>query len=363
MARRVLIVGTGLIGGSVGLALRAAGDSYVTGSDRDPSHAQRAAEIGALDATASDLSTACRDADVIVVATPVGQVVPTVAAIAATAPDATVVTDVGSAKAPIVAEAERLLGPRRPFVGGHPMAGTEGEGIDAARADLFDGALWILTPTATTDPGAFRTVNSLVASIGARTLALDPQIHDRLVALVSHLPYAVSTALADLAGEEGDERVFQAAAGTFRDVTRTAGSNPAMWRDILAANREAVLRELDAFGARLGSFRDALAAQDWDTVDATIARARRARDRFPLKGERGPSDPVMIEVPVPDRAGVLASITTTLGDGGINIEDLSMEHTPAGGMVRLVVDGHDLAGRAAERLRAHGFSPTIVEAR
>lgn len=360
MAERVLIVGTGLIGGSIGLALRAAGAAGVTGFDRDLANAQRALERGALDAATDDLAAACADAAVVVVATPVGQVVPTIDVIAASAPPSTIVTDVGSAKSAIVAEAEHLLGPGRPFVGGHPMAGTEGEGIEAARADLFSGALWILTPTDATDPAAFRRVNGLVATIGARTLALDPATHDRLVALVSHLPYAVGTVLADLAGEEGDERVFAAAAGGFRDVTRTAGSNPAVWRDILSANRYAVLRELDAFTARLSVFRASLAEERWDELDAAIARGRAARERFPLKGERGPAEPVTLQVPVPDRTGVLAAITTTLGDGGINIEDLSMEHTAAGGVVRLVIDGRDVARRAISKLEGEGFSATIV---
>lgn len=223
------------------------------------------------------------------------------------------------------------------------MAGTEGEGIGAARPELFDSALWILTPTASTNSSAFRKINEIVAGLGASWMALDPDEHDRLVALVSHLPYALATCLMQMAARRGDERVFRAAAGSFRDVTRTAGSNAAIWRDILAANRSAVLDQLDTFIATITDFRASLEAGDFESLDAAIAEARAARSRFPVKGERQPGQPVTLDISVPDRTGVLAEITTTVGDLGINIEDLWMQHGPAGGTVRLVVDGQDAA--------------------
>ncbi|HVL80045.1 MAG TPA: prephenate dehydrogenase [Actinomycetota bacterium] len=350
--RRVAVVGVGLIGGSLGLALRRIG-ATVVGVDRSAEALERARDLGAVD-EAADLASAVAEADIVVIATPVGQIVPTVELVAASAQSGTVVTDVGSTKGPIVGGAEAILGPRLPFVGGHPMAGTEGEGVEAARADLFEGALWLLTPTERTDTDAFRTVNTLIGELGARTLALDPSAHDRLVALVSHLPYALATALASLAGRAGDERVFTAAAGTFRDVTRTAGSNPSIWRDILAANRDALLAELEAFWEELSDLRGALVDRDFDRLDGLLSRAREAKARFPAKGGRGPTRPITLDVPVQDRAGVLADVTTALGDAGINIEDLWMEHGPAAGAVRLVVDGEGAASRAEDALRARG---------
>lgn len=360
MTERVLVVGTGLIGGSVGLALRARGVEVV-GHDRDAGAGRRAKERGAVVALSNDLESIAATADVIVVATPVGQIERALATVATSARPGTVVTDVGSTKGPIVAAAESLLGPHRPFVGGHPMAGTEGEGIEAARADLFEGALWILTPTPTTDAGGFRRVNALVHQLGAKTLALDPAEHDRLVARVSHVPYAVATALMGLAAESAHEGVFQAAAGSFRDVTRIAGSNPRMWRDILIANRGAVLDELDALLDRLGDLRTALREERWDAIDRAIDGARTARARFPLKGERGPAQPVTIELAIRDRSGVLADVTTAMGEAGINIEDLRMDHTAAGGVVHLVVDGRSTALRASELLSGRGYRPTLVE--
>jgi prephenate dehydrogenase len=243
------------------------------------------------------------------------------------------------------------------------MAGTEGEGVASARPNLFEDALWILTPTERTDSYAYRRVNGLVTALGARTLALDAAEHDRLVALVSHLPYAIATALMALAGEEGDPRVFRAAAGSFRDVTRTAGTNPRVWRDIFASNRDAIVAEIDQFASALQRLRSAISAGQWDDVDALIAGARAARKRFPPKGERSPAQPVMLEVAIPDRAGVLAEITTAIGEGGINIEDLWVEHAGAGGVLRLIVDGRSTAETGARLLRDRGFRATTVEER
>jgi prephenate dehydrogenase len=363
MAERILLVGTGLIGGSIGLRLRQSSDAVIRGFDVDASNARAARSLGALDEVSEDLTDGVDAADLVIVATPIGDVLPTIERLAAEARPGTVVTDVGSTKSGIVVEAERMLGSDRPFIGGHPMAGSEGEGISSARADLFEDALWILTPTERTDSDAYRRVNALVASLGAKTLALDPVEHDRLVALVSHLPYAIATSLMALAGEEGDPRVFRAAAGSFRDVTRTAGSNPRVWRDIFATNREAVVRELEHFSATLDKLRSAVAGERWTDIEDLIARARSARKRFPPKGERSPAEPMTVEVAIPDRAGVLAEITTAIGEAGINIEDLWMDHTPAGGVLRLIVDGRSTAERASDVLSGRGFRATTLEDR
>jgi prephenate dehydrogenase len=361
LTERIVIVGTGLVGGSIGLALRRVRDAHVIGVDAVVRSAEQAREGGALDEVAASVAEAAERADMVVLATPVGEILATVAEISRTARPGTVVTDVGSTKGTIVTEAEKVLGPERPFVGGHPMAGTEGEGIAAARADLFDGALWILTPTSSTEPSAYQRVNAFVTSLGARTLALDPDAHDRLVARVSHLPYTIATALMAVAAEERDARVFEAAAGSFRDVTRTAGSNPRIWHDILSTNRSAVGVEIGRMIAKLETMRDALARGDLDVVDSLIASARDARRRLPIKGERTPASPVTVEVYIPDRAGVIADVTTALGEAGINIEDLTMDHSAAGGLLLITVDGRVNADRAAGVLSARGYRATVLQ--
>jgi prephenate dehydrogenase len=360
VSQRVVVVGTGLIGGSVGLGLRKAGGFTVVGYDAEPGRAERAQALGAVDEATDDLARATRNADLVVVATPVADVLSAIADLAGVLESGTVVTDVGSTKGAIVSEAERLLGDDSLFVGGHPMAGTEGEGISSASPDLFEDALWILTPTASTDPEAYGKVHALVNKLGARTLGLDPAAHDQLVALVSHVPYAIATSLMVLAGREGDERVFQAAAGSFRDVTRTAGSNPKVWRDIFATNRDAVLNGLDQLSGVVAALREAVAAEEWSSFDELVAEAREARRRFPPKGARSPAEPVSLEVAIPDRPGVLAEITTAMGQSGVNIEDLWMDHTPAGGVLQLMVDGKDVAERAAGTLESMGFRIRLV---
>jgi prephenate dehydrogenase len=360
LTERILIVGTGLVGGSIGLALRRVADAHVTGVDVEPSNARYAREAGALDDVAASVADGAARADMVVLAPPVGEILGAVHDVARTAPPGTIVTDVGSTKGTIVTEAEKLLGPERPFVGGHPMAGTEGEGIAAARADLFDGALWMLTPTESTDPSAFSRVNAFVTGLGARTLALDPDAHDRLVARVSHLPYAIATTLMALVSED-DTRVFEAAAGSFRDVTRTAGTNPRIWHDILSTNRAAVAEEIERMVRALESMRDALFDGDLAAVDSLIRKARDARKRLPIKGERTPAEPITLEVYIPDRPGVIAEVTTALGEGSINIEDLAMDHSAAGGLLLITVDGRTNADRAIELLSGRAFRASVLE--
>ncbi|MCU1379587.1 MAG: tyrA, partial [Acidimicrobiales bacterium] len=226
MTKRAQVVGTGLIGGSIGLALKAAG-WHVTGTDHNEASAARALELGAIDAVGDDA-----DAELTFIATPVGAV----AEAAKGRPG--VVTDVGSVKASIVGA---LANPR--FVGGHPMAGSEQEGVDGSRADLFQGAVWVLTPVATTDSAAHALVRSVVSSFGADVVELPPERHDALVAVVSHVPHLTAVSLMGLAAERSEEHaaLLRLAAGGFRDMTRIAAGHPGIWPDICAENRDAIV--------------------------------------------------------------------------------------------------------------------------
>ncbi|MEQ1787207.1 MAG: prephenate dehydrogenase/arogenate dehydrogenase family protein, partial [Acidimicrobiales bacterium] len=213
--RRAAVVGTGLIGGSIGLALRRRG-WHVTGFDHDDATAARALELGALDAVGRD-----PDAELTFLATPVRAVVD--AATVALAAGPGIVTDVGSVKASIV---EGVGDPR--FIGGHPMAGSEQDGIDGADADLFAGAVWVLTPTATTDDDAFALLRSVITDLGADVVALAPDHHDALVAVVSHVPHLTAASLMRLADDRSTEHraLLRLAAGGFRDMTRIASGHP-----------------------------------------------------------------------------------------------------------------------------------------
>jgi prephenate dehydrogenase len=314
---RAQVVGTGLIGGSIGFALRERG-WHVTGSDHDAARAARALELGALDAVGND-----PDATITFVATPAGAVTD----VARTALDAGgVVTDVGSVKSSIVAGVDS---PR--FVGGHPMAGSEQEGVDGARADLFQGAVWVLTPTAATDHDAHALVRSIVTSLGAQVVELPPDRHDALVAVVSHVPHLTAATLMTIAAEGAEEHraMLRLAAGGFRDMTRIASGHPGIWPDICAENRDAIVAALDELVASLQKTRDVVASGDRASLLDVLERARAARVNLPNR-IASMADMAEVRVPVPDRAGVIAEVTTLASELGVSIADLEIVHSSEG---------------------------------
>jgi len=332
----------------LGLALRARG-WHVTGSDRDEQRAARALALGALDTVGVDPA-----AEVTFVATPVG-------AIAEQARRALddgdgIVTDVGGVKASIVGE---VTSPR--FVGGHPMAGSEQEGVDGADASLFEGATWVLTPTVDTDPSAFTQVRSLVTDLGAEVIALTPAQHDALVAIVSHVPHLTAATLMGLAAEgaEAHTALLRLAAGGFRDMTRVAAGHPGIWPDICRENRDAIVDALDSLSAALRETRDLVADGDRDGLLKRLESARSARVNLPARVIR-PEDLAELRVPVPDRPGVLAEVTTLASEVGVNILDIEIAHSAEGprGVLVLVVDAAqtDLVRGA---LIARGYRPSV----
>ncbi len=359
--RRVGIIGTGLVGGSVGLALRRQGVTVVA-YDRDRERSERALARGAVDEVAASVTDAVRDAEVVLVAVPVSRVADVVLeALDAGAP---AVTDVGSVKAPIidaVAAARPELASR--FVGGHPMAGSEQDGPDGADADLFVGATWVLTPTDHTDMEAFTTVRALVGLVGPEVLAVSPVHHDALVAVVSHVPQLAATTLMDVAATRGEEHatLLRLAAGGFRDMTRIASGSPGIWPDICVANRDTIVTALDTYVAALGSVRELVSAGDRDGLLELLERARTARRSLP----RGvPSDEVLAElrVPIPDRPGSLAEVTTLAGGMGVNISDLEIAHSVegGGGVLVLVIPARDAEAFGAA-LAELGYHPAKAE--
>jgi prephenate dehydrogenase len=332
LTRRAMVFGTGLIGGSVGLALRERG-WHVSGVDIADGLAARAVELGALTVEGVD-----RQADLVLVATPVSAaaaVINEVLASGAWSPEV-IVTDVGSVKGPLVAAVDH---PR--FVGGHPMAGSEQVGVEGASGDLFVGATWVLTPTATTDPDAFALVRNVLADLGADVVALAPAQHDALVAVVSHVPHLTAATLMDLAVGLGQEHaaLLQLAAGGFRDMTRIAAGQPSIWPDICEDNAEAIVATLDLLIEALGAMRRRVAEHDHDSLLEILSRAADARrvlsDRAPL-----PEELVEVRIPMLDRPGALAEVTVLATELGINILDVEIAHSVAGnrGVLVLVVD-------------------------
>ena len=361
MAESLAVVGTGLMGGSLGLAALACGAAdRVVGYDRDPEAAASALARGAVTSVAASPAEAASEATLVVISTPVGVIADAYRELAPGLQPGALVTDLGSAKAQVVAD----IGPHVPagtfFIGGHPLAGSEQEGIEAADPALFRGAFWFLTPTASTDPGAYSRLVRFLGSLDARVLSLEPGRHDELVALTSHLPQLLSSTLMGFASEissaEGGLPLL--AAGGFRDMTRIAASSPALWLDIVRANRSAILALLSRFQAALGTIAGFIEAGDWEGLRSALEAAQAGRAALPGKpGVAG----LLIEiiVPVPDQPGVLAEVTTTMGEAGVNIEAFAVVTSPEGGRgrIHMAVSGPEAATAALEALQRRGYAP------
>jgi prephenate dehydrogenase len=246
------------------------------------------------------------------------------------------------------------------FVGGHPMAGSEQEGLDGADADLFVGASWVLTPTERTDAEAFTEVRRLLQRLGADVVAVTPDDHDRLVAMVSHVPQLAATTLMDVATASGGEHatLLRLAAGGFRDMTRIAAGHPGIWPDICVANRDEIVVALDGYVQALRNVRALVAGGDRDGLLALLERARAARQRLPVGGAAGAAL-VELQIPVPDRPAVLAEVTTLAGSMGINIADIEIAHSVegGGGVLSLLIPNADVEAYEAA-LTERGYHHT-----
>ena len=276
------IIGLGLIGGSIALALRAAKpDATILAMDHDDAQLDLALRAGAIDAVAADY-VAVANADVIFICVPVAQSAEIFGSLRAHLKPGTVLTDVGSTKQSVAVFARAHLGSEASrFVPGHPIAGREHSGFAAAASELFNGRHVVLTPLAENPPDAVETVRALWRACGARVVEMTPKNHDDVFAAVSHLPHMLAFALVDeFASRSNAKELFSFAASGFRDFTRIASSSPEMWRDIALDNREALLRELDRYLECAQAFRTALASGDAAAIEATMSRARRARDRW-----------------------------------------------------------------------------------
>jgi prephenate dehydrogenase len=353
---RIAIIGTGLMGASVGLAARERGDS-VAGWDPDPGALEAAVERGALDAAGS-LEDASAGAELVVVAAPIAQLPAQIAATLAATTDATV-TDVGSTKASAVAAAAGS--PR--FVGGHPICGSESRGAENASASLFEGATWFLTPGTHTDADRHRLVHGFVSDVGATPVAIDADAHDRLVAMTSHVPHVLANVVANQTGEarvEGHEPLAHAG-GSLRDMTRIAGANPRIWVDIFLDNSEAIGTALTEHRRRIEQIEAALEQGDAGFLARWIGEASANRRRMLEREYPDPGALQRLRVHISDRPGVLAAITQALGAERINIEDFELHHMSPerGGTLQVLVGGEGEAQRAAELLERQGYSVVV----
>ena len=345
-----LVVGVGLIGGSIGLALRSRG-WRVLGRDLDEANLAAAVELGVIDAVAADGPVSV---DLTFVATPVGAI--GVEVERALLQTEGLVTDAGSVKSQL---APLMKNPR--YIGGHPMAGSELDGVAGARADLFEGRTWVLTPTGETDDGAFARLRGVIVDFGAEVVSLPPERHDTMVAVVSHVPHLTAASLMCLADARSDEHrgLLRLAAGGFRDMTRIAAGHPGIWPDICAENKDAIVVELDRLVEGLGVVRSFIVNEDRDGLVDLLSNARSARLALPSRFTRA-EELSEIRVPVPDQKGALAGITMLAAELDVSIADIEIAHSVEGdeGVVILLVESLQGA-RLRDGLTAHGYRPVL----
>jgi len=355
---KIAVLGVGLIGGSIGLAARRRLEAEVVGCGRNPERLARAAELGAIDRGGS-LAEACEGADVVFCCAPVATL-PQQArdALAACGPE-TVVTDVGSTKGELV---EAVGGDER-FIGGHPLAGAETAGVENARADLFEGARWYLTPTERSSGLLYDRLQRTLSALGARPQAIDPEGHDRLMAAISHLPHVLANALACEAADSltQDSERLPDVGPSFRDMTRVAGSNPAIWADIFASNREAVARSVDSVGERLREAAQLIREGNREALAAWHGDAGEARRRL-LEAESDAGPLRELRIVVANKPGTIAELALALGEAGVNIEDMALHPAPdmTSGAVTLWVGGDEQAAKAERLVRDLGHTVTVL---
>ncbi len=350
---RLAIVGVGLIGGSIALAARERLGASVAGFDPSEDARRTAIARGALDDAAASVDEAVAGAEAVFVAVPIGALESSVGASLAAAEEGCVVTDVGSTKRAVVAAHDD---PR--FVGGHPLAGAETAGVQHARADLFEGATWYLTPTSGTSGLLYERLYRLLHGLGARPAAIDPHTHDTILASVSHLPHVLANVLVTQAARilaEGGERL-PATGPSFRDATRVAGAPSAIWTDIYLSNRDALSTGIGDTIARLSEVREALRAGEAGRITAWNEAASEDRRRL-LEAQLAGGPLFELRASVPNRPGVIAELALELGRAGVNITDMALY--PAAdmrdGVVALWISGEEPARRTEELVAKLGF--------
>ncbi len=351
--RRAAVIGLGMIGGSIALALRNSG-WHVVGDDVDSAIVEAAVSGSVIDAAAT--ADLLGPVELTFIATPAGSIVD--AAKAALAATSGLVTDAGSVKSAIVAD---LAGPR--FIGGHPMAGSERSGLEGASATMFDNAVWVLCPAEGVDNEAFSTLRDAVTGFGADVVVLDAGQHDELVAMVSHVPHLTAATMMRLATERSTEHrsLLRLAAGGFRDMTRIAAGAPDIWIDIANANADAIVRVLDDLIGALQDVRQQVATNDNAALLSGLTDARSARINLPSEA-LDPSALSEVRIPIDDQPGELVRVLSLAGELAVNVFDIEIAHTAERrrGVV-IVVVAAESAALFEGGLIARGFAPRVKD--
>ena len=359
---RLAIIGVGMMGGSLALAAqsRAAVDEVV-GFDADPAALDEALQMGIIGEAASSAAEAAAYSDLVVISTPVRSIPALVEECAAAEPRPRLISDMGSTKSVVMSALSPLA--KSLFIGGHPMCGGAGSGARYARADLFDKAPYFLCTTGAAFPKLYAMLQSFVLDLGARPTHIDPAAHDQIMAVISHLPHVLANALMTHAGgfAAGGKRALQWVGPSFTDLTRVAGSNPPMWRDIFVENREALAESLRAISSELDSFAERLRSGDEAGVAEAIDQAAAYREQMLQLADLTPETLHTVTVRVPDVPGSISRVMAALDGAGINVEDLTLHHMSrsVGGDLVLFIDKEAVAEMAGALLNGLGYPSRV----
>ena len=363
---RVCVIGCGLIGGSLGLALKQTEMvDHIVGVDVDRKTLRTALERGAIDEPAERLDAALRGADLVIIAAPVPTTVALLGDIArreSLLATGAIITDVGGTKRRVVDTARRLF-VRSVFIGGHPMAGSEKSGINAAHARLLENAVYALTPSDNLNAEAFLALSALIRATGARVERMSAKQHDRVVASISHVPHLIAAALVNQVRMRALSEPLhtELAAGGFRDITRIASSDPLLWRDMTLENDSEIIPLLDEWGSAIASLKEAIAGNDADALTEFFRLAREFRDAIPVKATGAIRAVFSITVSVPDEPGLIGKIASLLGEANISIRNIGIMESREGdeGQMFLQFDTAEFCGQAVSLLRSCGY--TVAE--
>ncbi|MGM0471183.1 MAG: prephenate dehydrogenase/arogenate dehydrogenase family protein [Bacillota bacterium] len=363
--KEVAVVGVGLLGSSLGLALkRFTAVEKIVGYDLNREHLKEAVEIGAIDSQISKLesTTQLNTVDLVIIATPVGVIPDVVKQIKPKLAPGTIITDVGSTKEWVIDEVKQLVGSKLTYIPAHPMTGSEVSGPEGADAYLFENAVYVLTPLTKTPDDKLTAVADLLEEIKANLLLMSPAEHDQIVAAVSHLPHIMACALVGAVGKaaDSDERIFSLAAGGFRDTTRIAAGDPTMWSDICLSNTKFILEMIDTLKQELEEFEELLTTTDYDQLFTKFESMQSLRQRIPKK-KRGLISPTYeLVATISDRPNAIGEITTLLGAAGINIIDIEiLQVRENGGTLRLAFGSAEELNNAEDLLTTAGYKYEI----
>ncbi|MFC7365624.1 MULTISPECIES: prephenate dehydrogenase [Bhargavaea] len=323
---KAAIIGLGLIGGSLALAIQRHGNVTVTGFDADPVTLREAQTLGVIHHSAGSAAEAAEGCDYIFFATPVNETVRMLkeAASGWNLKEGAILSDTGSTKTWIMEEAGRFAGGNAVFVGGHPMAGSHKSGVRAAREHLFENAYYLLTPAGRKDAPAVRKLESFLSVTKAKTAVVSAAEHDTMTAVVSHFPHVVAASLVRRLEQETEEMPFtrELAAGGFRDITRIASSDPVMWRDITLQNRDELIDQLDLWIEEMNAVREMIESGDAESIHEFYGGAKAYRDTLPAKSQGALYTTFDLNVNIPDSPGAISEIAGSLADAGISITNV-----------------------------------------